>query len=50
VERETASRFLVDELGINWTWGAMYFESHLTDYEASVNWGRWNNIAGVGEV
>jgi deoxyribodipyrimidine photo-lyase len=50
MERETASRFLVDELGINWTWGAMYFESHLTDYEASVNWGRWNNIAGVGEV
>lgn len=49
VERETAARYLVDDLDINWTWGAMYFESLLTDYEAAVNWGRWNNIAGVGE-
>lgn len=48
-ERETAARYLVDDLDINWTWGAMYFESLLTDYEAAVNWGRWNNIAGVGE-
>lgn len=49
-ERTTCANCLVNELGINWTWGAMYFESHLMDYEVSVNWGRWNNIAGVGEV
>ena len=48
-ERTICANFLVNELGINWTWGAMYFESHLIDYEGSVNWGRWNNIAGVGE-
>ncbi|MBO9615277.1 MAG: deoxyribodipyrimidine photo-lyase [Dyadobacter sp.] len=48
-ERESAARYLVDGLDINWTWGAMFFESLLLDYEASVNWGRWNNIAGVGE-
>ncbi len=48
-EREVAARYLVDDLDINWTWGAMYFESLLLDYEASVNWGRWNTIAGVGE-
>lgn len=48
-ERESAAKYLVDELDINWTWGAMYFESLLLDYEASVNWGRWNNLAGVGE-
>ncbi|SKC13273.1 DASH family cryptochrome [Dyadobacter psychrophilus] len=48
-ERTTCANHLVNELGINWTWGAMYFESHLMDYEVSVNWGRWNNIAGVGE-
>lgn len=48
-ERESAARYLVDDLDINWTWGAMYFESLLMDYEASVNWGRWNHIAGVGE-
>lgn len=48
-EREAAARYLVDKLDINWTWGAMYFESLLLDYEASVNWGRWNTLAGVGE-
>lgn len=48
-EREVAARYLVDDLDINWTWGAMYFESLLLDYEAAVNWGRWNTIAGVGE-
>ncbi|SEJ28294.1 deoxyribodipyrimidine photo-lyase [Dyadobacter sp. SG02] len=48
-ERELAATYLVDDLDINWTWGAMYFESLLLDYEASVNWGRWNNLAGVGE-
>jgi deoxyribodipyrimidine photo-lyase len=49
-ERTLCANYLVNELGINWTWGAMYFESHLMDYEGSVNWGRWNNIAGVGEI
>ena len=48
-ERATCADYLVNKLNINWTWGAMYFESHLMDYEGSVNWGRWNNIAGVGE-
>ncbi|MCF0053132.1 deoxyribodipyrimidine photo-lyase [Dyadobacter sp. LJ53] len=48
-ERTLCANYLVNELGVNWTWGAMYFESHLLDYEVSVNWGRWNNIAGVGE-
>jgi deoxyribodipyrimidine photo-lyase len=47
-EREIAASYLVNTWGVNWTWGAMYFESHLMDYEVSVNWGRWNNIAGVG--
>lgn len=49
-ERTLCANYLVNELGVNWTWGAMYFESHLMDYEVSVNWGRWNNIAGVGEI
>ena len=47
-ERETAASYLVKNYEINWTWGAMYFESFLIDYEVSVNWGRWNNLAGVG--
>ena len=48
-ERTLCADYLVNVLNVNWTWGAMYFESHLMDYEGSVNWGRWNNIAGVGE-
>ncbi|WP_035361670.1 deoxyribodipyrimidine photo-lyase, partial [Dyadobacter alkalitolerans] len=48
-ERTLCANYLVNVLNVNWTWGAMYFESHLMDYEGSVNWGRWNNIAGVGE-
>jgi deoxyribodipyrimidine photo-lyase len=47
-ERQYAADYLVNTLRINWTWGAMFFESYLLDYEVSVNWGKWNNIAGVG--
>ena len=47
-ERKTAAACLVHELKVNWTWGAMYFESFLIDYDVSVNWGKWNNLAGVG--
>jgi deoxyribodipyrimidine photo-lyase len=47
-ERTQAASYLADVLQVNWTWGAMYFESHLADYEVAVNWGMWNNIAGVG--
>jgi deoxyribodipyrimidine photo-lyase len=47
-EWEKAASYLVQKENINWTWGAMYFESFLTDYSVSVNWGKWNNLAGVG--
>jgi len=47
-ERLQAANYLVKTHNINWTWGAMYFESVLIDYNVSVNWGKWNNLAGVG--
>ena len=47
-ERMLAAAYLVNVLGVNWTWGAMFFESNLKDYEVSVSWGKWNNLAGVG--
>ncbi|WP_025764305.1 deoxyribodipyrimidine photo-lyase [Dyadobacter tibetensis] len=47
-ERNLAAQYLVDELKINWTWGATYFESILIDYDVAVSWGRWNNVARVG--
>ncbi|MCE7043656.1 deoxyribodipyrimidine photo-lyase [Dyadobacter sp. CY312] len=47
-ERLKAANYLIQHDQVNWTWGAMYFESFLTDYNVSVNWGKWNNLAGVG--
>ncbi|GLU54116.1 deoxyribodipyrimidine photo-lyase [Dyadobacter frigoris] len=49
-ERVLAADYLTNELGINWTWGAMFFESYLIDYNVSGNWVRWNTIAGVGSI
>jgi deoxyribodipyrimidine photo-lyase len=46
--RQNVGSFLVKDLGIDWTWGAAYFESLLIDYDPSSNWGNWNYVAGVG--
>ncbi len=46
--RQTVARYLAKELGIDWTWGAAYFESALIDYDVCINWGNWNYSAGVG--
>ncbi len=46
--RQNVSSFLVKDLGIDWTWGAAYFESLLVDYDPCSNWGNWNYVAGVG--
>ncbi len=46
--RQNVSSFLVKDLGIDWTWGATYFESLLIDYDPCSNWGNWNYVAGVG--
>ncbi len=46
--RQNVASFLVKDLQINWTWGAMYFESTLIDYDVCSNWGNWNYVAGVG--
>jgi deoxyribodipyrimidine photo-lyase len=46
--RQNVASFLAKDLKINWTWGAMYFESQLVDYDVCSNWGNWNYVAGVG--
>lgn len=46
--RQNVASYLVKDLGVNWTWGAAYFESQLIDYDVCSNWGNWNYIAGVG--
>ena len=46
--RQLVASFLVNDLGIDWTWGARYFESMLVDYDVCSNWGNWMYVGGVG--
>jgi deoxyribodipyrimidine photo-lyase len=46
--RQNVASFLVNDLNIDWRWGAVYFESQLIDYDVCSNWGNWMYIAGVG--
>ncbi|GHB30822.1 DASH family cryptochrome [Mongoliitalea lutea] len=46
--RQNVASFLVNDLGIDWRWGASYFESMLIDYDVCSNWGNWMYVAGVG--
>lgn len=46
--RQIVASCLVNELGVDWRYGAAWFEERLIDYDAAVNWGNWQYIAGVG--
>ena len=46
--RQIVASCLINELGIDWRYGAAYFEQRLIDYDVSSNWGSWQYIAGVG--
>ncbi len=46
--RQNVASYLVNDLKVNWTWGASYFETMLIDYDPCSNWGNWNYIAGTG--
>ena len=46
--RQNVGSFLVNDLKVNWQYGAEYFECMLVDYDTSSNWGNWNYIGGVG--
>lgn len=46
--RQLVASFLTKNLGINWQWGAMWFEHYLIDYDVSSNYGNWNYAAGIG--
>jgi deoxyribodipyrimidine photo-lyase len=46
--RQNVASFLTKNLGIDWRWGAAWFESLLIDYDVASNWGNWNYTAGVG--
>jgi deoxyribodipyrimidine photo-lyase len=46
--RQNVASFLSKDLGINWTWGAAWFEHALADYDPCSNWCNWAYVAGVG--
>ncbi|MCH7407805.1 DASH family cryptochrome [Belliella sp. DSM 111904] len=46
--RQLVASFLVNDLGLDWRWGALYFESLLVDYDVCSNWCNWLYVAGVG--
>jgi deoxyribodipyrimidine photo-lyase len=46
--RQIAASCLVNELQLDWRYGAAYFEQQLIDYDVASNWGNWQYIAGVG--
>ena len=46
--RQNVASFLTKNLGIDWRWGAQWFESVLVDYDVTSNWGNWAYSGGVG--
>ncbi len=46
--RQIVASCLVNELALDWRFGAAYFQQQLIDYDVASNWGNWQYIAGVG--
>lgn len=46
--RQIVASCFIYELGLDWRFGAAYFEQQLIDYDVAANWGNWQYIAGVG--
>jgi len=46
--RQIVASCLVNELALDWRYGAAFFEQQLVDYDVASNWGNWQYLAGVG--
>ncbi|WP_114700134.1 DASH family cryptochrome [Psychrobacter proteolyticus] len=46
--RQLVASCFIHELGLDWRYGATYFEQYLVDYDVCNNWGNWQYLAGVG--
>lgn len=46
--RQIVASYLINELGVDWRYGAAWFEQQLIDYDVAANWGNWQYLAGVG--
>jgi len=46
--RQIAASCFINEMEMDWRYGAAWFEHQLVDYDVAANWGNWQYIAGVG--
>lgn len=46
--RQIVASYLINQLGVDWRYGAAWFEQQLIDYDCAANWGNWQYLAGVG--
>lgn len=46
--RQNVASYLIHDLGVDWRWGAAWFESQLMDFDVCSNQGNWLYLAGVG--
>lgn len=46
--RQNVASFFAKHLGIDWRYGAEWYEAMLVDYDVSSNWANWQYVAGVG--
>ncbi len=46
--RQIVASCLINELGLDWRYGAAYFEQQLIDFDVGINYGNWQYLAGVG--
>jgi deoxyribodipyrimidine photo-lyase len=46
--RMVVSYYLSKVMGVNWLWGAQWFEAQLIDYDVCNNYGNWAYQSGTG--
>ncbi len=46
--RQIVASYFINQLGLDWRYGAAWFEEQLIDYDPANNWGNWQYLAGVG--
>ena len=46
--RQIVASCFVNELELDWRYGAAWFQEQLVDYDVGSNWGNWQYLAGVG--
>jgi len=46
--RQIVASCFVNELELDWRFGAAWFQEQLVDYDVGSNWGNWQYVGGVG--